>query len=362
MLRIIDQLGTGLAEVDHELRPFDHRLFLEAAHRHLSAVAACLRDRGSNGRFARCHGDLHLNNIVLWRGVPTLFDALEFDDDLATIDMLYDLAFLLMDLDHRGRRDAANAVLNRYLAPPTEPIDIAGLAALPLFLATRTAIRSLVTAQRARLMPALSPARQTDLVEARRSAADAMTYLSPPKARLVAVGGLSGTGKSTLGAGLAPLIGPAPGAIHIRTDVERKALLGVGETERLPADTYTKANAERVYRLIAEKAAAVLAAGHSAAVDGVFQTAAERDAIARVAKELGVRFDGLWLQASSETLTRRIEARRNDASDATAEVVARQMGRGVEGTLDWHVIDAEGDPQLTLSRARLVLNPDRPPP
>jgi aminoglycoside phosphotransferase family enzyme len=88
----------------------------------------------------RCHGDLHLNNIVLWRGRPVLFDAIEFDEELATIDTLYDLAFLLMDLSRRRQRPAGNLVLNRYLWRSGADLDFRGLQALPLFLGLRAAI------------------------------------------------------------------------------------------------------------------------------------------------------------------------------------------------------------------------------
>ena len=105
--------------------------------------------RAAAGFVRRCHGDLHLNNVVLWRGRPVLFDAIEFDEEIATIDTLYDLAFLLMDLDNRGRRGAANIVLNRYLWRSGADLDLHGLAALPLFLGLRAAIRAMVTAERA---------------------------------------------------------------------------------------------------------------------------------------------------------------------------------------------------------------------
>ena len=110
--------------------------------------------RARDGHVRRCHGDLHLNNIVLIDGAPVLFDAIEFDDSFATIDTLYDLAFVVMDLDERGMRDKANLLLNRYLYHSGSDDDLEGQIALPLFLACRAGIRAMVAAQRAHLAAA----------------------------------------------------------------------------------------------------------------------------------------------------------------------------------------------------------------
>ncbi len=183
--------------------------------------------RGAAGFTRRCHGDLHLRNIVLIDGEPTLFDAIEFSDDVASGDVLYDLAFLLMDLEQRELRPAANRLINRYLGPEP-PEALGGLAALPLFMSLRAAIRAKVEAAGAERMEGAQ--RDEALKLARRyfdSAARFLAYVPP---RLVAVGGLSGAGKSALAAALAPQLGRAPGALLLRSDVERKAMFGVDET------------------------------------------------------------------------------------------------------------------------------------
>src|SRR4029079_4405546 len=115
----------------------------------LRRAAAVLDQRARSGCVRRCHGDLHLGNIVLWGGRPVLFDAIEFDEAIATVDTLYDLAFLLMDLDRHRQRSAANLVLTRYLWCAGENLPLRGLQALPLFLACRAGIRGMVTADRA---------------------------------------------------------------------------------------------------------------------------------------------------------------------------------------------------------------------
>ena len=138
----------------------------------------------------RCHGDLHLRNICLVDGKPTLFDCLEFSESLASIDILYDLAFLLMDLEYRRLPDLANRVLNRYL-DRTAGDD--GLAAMPLFLSLRAGIRAHVTATA--LANAADRARKSEMAEETRRYLDlALQFLEPQPRRLIAIGGLSGSG------------------------------------------------------------------------------------------------------------------------------------------------------------------------
>ena len=211
---------------------------------------------------------MHCGNIVLLEGKPTLFDAIEFSEKIATIDVLYDLAFLLMDLGRRGERRVANLVLNRYLHLRRAEEDLSGLAALPLFLATRAGVRALVTADLVHELEADASAKQRkDALEYFRAS---MAWLKPVQPRLICVGGLSGSGKSTLAARLAHDIGLAPGALHVRSDVERKVLAGVDETVHLPPESYSAAASEATYRAIFQRAKAALKAGHSVILDAVF--------------------------------------------------------------------------------------------
>jgi aminoglycoside phosphotransferase family enzyme len=180
-----------------------------------------LGDRAAGGHVRRCHGDLHLGNLCLWEGKPVPFDALEFDEALATIDVAYDLAFLLMDLEHRASRAAANRVMNRYVAR-TGDVATAGL---PIFLSQRAMIRAHV----------LGSMNQ----DAAAYLAAAQAYLVPARPMVVAIGGLQGTGKSTLARALAPCIGAAPGALILRSDEIRKRLHAALPEARLPPDAYT---------------------------------------------------------------------------------------------------------------------------
>jgi len=330
------------------------RRVVAASRAALSRVRAVLEERQRAGFVRRCHGDLHLRNICLYRGQPLLFDAIEFSETLACIDVLYDLAFLLMDLEHRDLRALANLAFNRYLARSADgPANLPGLAALPLFLSCRAAVRAHVGADAALA--------QTDAGERARGAGEARAYLdlaarlgAAPPARLVAVGGLSGTGKSTLARRLAPDIAPVPGALVLRSDTIRKSLWGVEEFARLPEEAYGHETTERVYGAIRERAEAALAAGHSVIADAVHARPDERAALERISARLSVPFLGLWLEAPAAELERRVATRVPDASDATVAVLRRQLELPL-GEIAWRRIDASGATAATLAAARAAL-------
>jgi hypothetical protein len=316
----------------------------------VALLAALVDRRRAAGKVRHCHGDLHLRNICLLDAKPTLFDCLEFDEALARIDVLYDLAFLLMDLEHRGLGHFANRVFNRYL-DRSEEDD--GLAAMPLFLSLRAAIRAHVTATALEHATG-APAGAKMARDAHHYLDLAERYLRPQPRRLVAIGGLSGTGKSTLAEGLAPELGLRPGARVLRSDVTRKLLLGVDPEERLPATAYTREISARVYDTLSRKAAVGLAAGYTVLIDAVALTAEERNSFAEVARATGVPFSGLWLEARPEAMADRIRGRVRDASDASPEILAEQL-RHDTGKIDWVRIDAGGGPEDCLAAARRAL-------
>lgn len=308
--------------------------------------------RALRGQVRRCHGDLHLANIVLINGEPILFDALEFDEAIATSDILYDLAFLLMDLYERGLRANANQLLNRYLSLSDEmALQIEGLAALPLFMSLRAAIRAKVIATQFHQTP--------NKEGLRNSALDyflaALTFLSPAAPFLAAIGGLSGTGKTSLAASLAPEIGPPPGAIHLRSDVERKRLSGAAENARLTAESYRAPVSTEVYAILNEFAAAGLRAGRVVILDATYLRPEDRAAVTAVATSAGVDFAGFWLEGPVELIVRRVAERVGDASDATPAVVIAQTKMEL-GAITWHRLDAS-QPLSVLKRVALGVMP-----
>jgi aminoglycoside phosphotransferase family enzyme/predicted kinase len=319
-------------------------------HEELARCAALLDERRARGKVRRCHGDLHLGNICLFDGKLLLFDALEFSETIASIDVLYDFAFLLMDLMHRGQRDLANLTLNRYLDLTGEDD---GLAAMPAFLSLRAVIRGHVIATAAEHGRG-SRDRASAFAEARRYVEEAAAVLRPAPARLVAIGGLSGSGKSSLALRLAPELGVPPGARVLRSDVLRKRRFGLMPEERLPPEAYRTEVTALVYRELCERAVTALKAGYAAVIDAVALREDERRDFVAVAAAAGVPFTGLWLDAPAETMRARVGARRADASDASVDVLDQQL-QADPGALDWDRIDASGGPDATLMNARRAL-------
>lgn len=313
----------------------------------LDRLAPALRLRRSR----RCHGDLHLRNICLSDGKPVLFDGIEFNDAFSCIDPLYDLAFLLMDLDHRDLGGCGNAIFNRYLDRVAEPNP---LALVPLYLSVRAGVRAHVSI--AALQRQGDQRDQRVLAQAAaRYLAGAIAFLQPAVPRLVAVGGRSGSGKSAVARALAPGFAPAPGARVLRSDVIRKFLHGVAPETRLPKSAYDEAANARVYRALCDGAAATLRGGYCAIVDAAFLRPAERAAVAAVAAAAGVAFTGLWLEAPPDTLRQRVAQRRGDASDADLEVLRSQLGHD-PGPIEWTRLAAEGPLDAVTERARRAID------
>jgi predicted kinase len=259
--------------------------------------------------------------------------------------MLYDLAFLIMDLAERGLGADANRLFNRYVLDSPDPVlTLDGLAAFPVFLALRAAIRAKIAALRG----------PEDAVQAKAALAyfaAAERFIAPAPPLLVAIGGLSGSGKTSLAQHLAPALGRAPGALHLRSDVERKRRAGVPETTTLPDAAYTAEAAAALYRRLQDLAEHGLRAGQAVILDAVQGRLEEQAAAATLAARLGVPFCGFWLDAPVALLTARVAARRADASDATPAVVEGQVAAGFSAP-GWIRLDA-GQPIERLAASLL---------
>ena len=293
----------------------------------LAAQATLLDARRAQGRVRRCHGDLTLRNICLFEGQPTPFDCLEFDDDLATIDILYDLAFLLMDLRRVGATDLASLAFNRYLDLRDETD---GLPLVAFFQSLRATIRAHVEASQERRDRARA---YFDLARA---------LLAPARNIIVAIGGLSGSGKSSVAAALAPRLGVAPGARVLNSDRIRKRMFGVAPTQRLPQEAYASEISAKVYREMFSLAAQCAATGWPVIVDAVMDRPQDRAEIESVARRLGAPFLGVWLDLDLSRRADRVDARVNDVSDATRDVLAAQAQKQT-GDIAWLRIDASRD-------------------
>ena len=301
----------------------------EAFRLDLKRRASTLEKRSARGCIKRCHGDLHLRNICFFEGRPRLFDCIDFNEQLATIDVLYDLAFLVMDLWHRDLRHLANLVVNHYLDRTNEED---GYSCLPFFIALRAAVRAHVLATQSEDLHAEGANRKRKEAISYYGLATSLLNSTPP--RLVAIGGLSGSGKSTISNEIAPAIGAAPGARVIESDRVRKAMFGVDPETQLPENAYQPDVSDRVYSDMGFRAKALLKAGCPVVVDAVFNRSDRRNDIEQVADEIGIRFDGIWLDTAPKELKRRIETRGKTASDATTKVLQMQLQRQ-SGPIEW---------------------------
>lgn len=348
------RLGRVIEGNRESARRYPHILSRDAVEalvvrqrKQLARLGTLLDARARSGRVRHCHADLHLANVALIEGEPTLFDCLEFDDELARIDILYDLAFLLMDLWQRNARKEAGIVFNRYF--DRSPEDEAGNALMPLFMSVRAAIRAHVCAASAR------GSSDAKALAAKSYLELASRLLVPEAPCLIAIGGLSGTGKSTLARHIAGEIGAAPGARVIRTDVIRKRLAGVPIESRLPKETYTPAAARHVYTEALRRASETLESGRSVIMDAVFAEIEERDRATALAARFDRPFTGMWLEASQACRRARVAGRLPDASDADVAVAEAQKPVAAADLTEWYRIDAESGFPDIVSRAKAIL-------
>ncbi|MCX8100509.1 MAG: AAA family ATPase [Geminicoccaceae bacterium] len=350
--------ASDLRELVPELLPGERvERACAAVERALAPVEPLLEARRLAGLVRHGHGDLHLANIVALDGEPTPFDCLEFDEDLACTDLLYDLAFLLMDLLARGLEEAARTCLQAWA---DARLDDQGLALLPLLIAIRAQIRAKVEGFTARAVRAAEE-RARHRTSAQHYLEQVLRVLEPRPVRLVAIAGRSGTGKSSIAAALAPALGPVPGALVLRSDVVRKRSFGRQPEERLAAEAYRPEVTRRVFAALAERAGRLAAAGRAVVCDAVYGLPEQRAELRAAAERAGVPFTGIWLEAPEEVLEARVAARRGDASDADVAIVRRQAETVAAPSPEegWLRIDASGTPEAICARVRAVLAGER---
>lgn len=243
------------------------------------------------------------------------------------MDILYDLAGPLAELFALGRSNEANLLANRYL--DVRPQGATGWALLPLYISLRS---------------------EDPLAEA---------VLAPAPSRLVAIGGLSGTGKSSLGRLIGARLGRAPGARVLRSDVFRKRLAGLAPEARLPPAHYTRRSDLETFEALFESADDHLACGNCVILDAVFMSRSERDVAESLAHRARVPFTGIWLDAPERDRIARVSERSGDASDASAEVVREQSRRSVGELASWHRIRTNRPQETIVAAVRAAL--DRKP-
>lgn len=318
-----DGLHNDVAELRSQLR----LRFQSLAGRHAQ--------RREQGRLRECHGDLHLGNIVVWQGQVIAFDALEFDFALRCIDPINDLAFTFMDLHVAQLPALAWRLVNAYVE---QTGDFDGLCLLRAYAAYRATVRAKVALLGADGLEGF----HRYWPWSRQFAA------APATPRLTLVSGLSGSGKSTVACQLAA----ETGAVHLRSDVERKRLHGVGFFQRPTSDTslYTGKATRDTYGRLGELSARLLADGLSVVVDAAFLRHDEREAMRELAAQTHAAFALIECVAPMAEMAARIVARasrNDDVSDATPDVLARQQQFVQPFPPDWagwrHVLVNDGD-------------------
>ncbi len=292
----------------------------------LSRIGGLLERRRCLGKVRRTHGDLHLRNLCVFEGEPTPFDALEFDERLATTDVLYDLAFLLMDLRFNGLPRQASAAMNRYWDAAGE--DEEALELLPFFMCLRASVRMAIAVEAGQLE------------EAQRYRELALSLLKRTTTMSIAIGGLSGSGKSTVAFEVAPRLPGAAGGRILRTDVLRKRAAGLSIHDQAPLADYAPDKREQIYEVLLAHAVAVQSAGASVVLDGTFASARARGLLRNVG---GQAIHCFWLDAPLELRRARVAARTGDASDADIGVVLAQREPTSLGQ-SWRRLDAQRPP------------------
>lgn len=281
-----------------------------------------LQARQAQGFVRECHGDLHLNNIVLINGKPVIFDGIEFNAALRYIDVFADLAFLTMDLMRLGRTAQAYRLLDRYLAVTG---DFSGLPLLRLYEVYRAMVRAKVAAIHAGERNLGADEREQIVASLRRYLRVASRLTRDPRPALIITHGVSGVGKSTVSD---LLVAELP-AVRVRSDVERKRLAakdGVVDAKDLYSENMTARTYDRLHKL----AGGVMDAGYIAVVDATFLDATQRARFAELADARNVPFAIMDCQAPPAELVRRVGARSGggrDVSDADTAVLSRQLGQ-----------------------------------
>ena len=321
--------------------------------RSLVDLGGQFRARKRAGTVRECHGDMHLANMALVDGQVTIFDALEFNENLRWIDVQSELAFLAMDLDYRGLSGLGWLLVSVYLENSG---DYVGLRVFRHYKVYRAMVRAKVAALRARQCEAgTADAREAvaDVVSHIRLAHDALQ--ESKRTPLVITHGLSGSGKSRLSAELLQVLG----GICVRSDVERQRLAATGRI--VAEELYTSAGIDQTYRALARRARTITESGYPAIVDATFLKHRHRVRFAELARELGVPLVILDLHAPERILEERIAKRQSDgtdASEATLEVLARQ--REEREALDAEErrvaidVDSAGESNVALLAERIM--------
>ena len=309
------------------------------------------QQRKRDGFVRECHGDLHLRNLAWVDDGPLVFDCLEFNPDLRWIDVLNEVAFLVMDLEARQQPALAARFLNLYLERTG---DYAGLAVLPFYLVYRALVRAKVDGIRARQAGIDDHEKTLAEAEARRYLALAQCYARSGRPRLILTRGVSASGKTTLSGVLVE----KHGAIRIRSDVERKRLAGLPPEADARAAVgqgiYDSAGSRRTYARLLDLAGQVLDAGFLVIVDAAFLDVSQRAPFRAMAAARNISCTIIEATAPPALLRERIVSRARGASDADLAVLEHQLDTWEPLTADENAHAVQVDTSLPLDPDALV--------
>lgn len=315
----------GIAQTELQFaqtRAYTEQFFVENA--------ALFSDRIAKGKVRECHGDMHLKNICLYQDKIQIFDCIEFNEPFRNSDVLYDAAFLLMDLQFRGRSDLANIFLNTYLESTG---DYEGCALLPLHCSMRAYIRAKVTSFL--LDDPNIPADVKAIAQAEASAYYklAWEYTQPKQGKLIIMSGVSGSGKSTT----AKAIASEQDAIYLRSDAIRKQLAGIDLMQRGGDDIYTPEMTVKTYTRLAELGALLASKGFIVILDAKYDRTSLRSQAIASAQAENIPVEIIYCHASTEVLQQRLRDRaiaNNDIADATVDLLTSQQNAFEDFTTD----------------------------
>ena len=283
----------------------------------LTQKQAIFESRCLNHKIRECHGDLHLRNICYWHNKIQLFDRIEFNEPFRFVDVMYDIAFTVMDLEAKGRQDFANIFLNTYLEKTG---DWQGLQVLPFYLCRQAYVRAKVTSL---LLddPNIAESEKESATQIAKNyyhLAWQYTQISPGK--MIVMSGLSGSGKTTIAKYIAPKIN----AIHLRSDAVRKHLAGIPLDQSGDASLYRPEMSEKTYQFLLDLGVLLINQGFSVILDAKYDRHQWRSPILTAAQKGDFSFKILHCQASMDTLRTRLQQRTGDISDATPDLLVQQ--------------------------------------
>lgn len=265
-----------------------------------------------------CHGDLHLKNICLWNNEVRLFDRIEFNEAFRFVDVMYDVAFAKMDLDVRQRADLGNAFLNTYIEHTG---DWEGLQILPLYLTRQAYVRAKVTSFLIDDPNVSETQKENAIAKASQYYKLAWQYTQRNRGKLWIMSGLSGSGKTTI----ARQLTRQKDAIHIRSDAVRKHLAGIGLNEKGSDSMYTAEMSQKTYDRLLELGKILVKRGFKVILDAKYDRIALRQPAIEFSEHNHIPFEIVHCHAPLEVLRDRLEARINDISDATPDLLQHQQ-------------------------------------